>query len=189
MNRLNKESGNLFNLVVPLGSIILLFVLILYVVTEKNIYSERDYVENGLAAATLSGAVADLNLYGSTGIIKIKDANKAYEDFVKSLKNNLNLDNNLYPIGKSLIISDVKIDSYIIYNVSNNDVEEINITNGVMTTIEHTSEKGKLKSPRGDIINNSSIYSKISFTIGGFMNINYDKASKECLVDITDKEE
>lgn len=189
MNGLKKEEGMLFNVVVPICFIILACTIILYINSIKKVYSARDDIENSLAAATLAGDIADCNLYGSSRIINIDNPKKSYELFKSSLKQNLYLDDKFYPINKdSMVKSNIRIESYIIYNVVGNNIEENRVVSGTVNKYNHLNAVGKLKTPRGDVIKNTTIYSKIGFSIGGFMSINNDKAFKECVVDLTDKE-
>lgn len=184
---LKKKKGSLEIFVYPvLCSIIALVVLL--GVRLKVLKTAKYSIEDSLVASNLAAATVDLKEYGSTNLILNNNFNKSYEDYCKALKENLKLDENFNPKSKSIIESKVDIVDFTIYNVNGNDIEKISKSpNGVVSSQTFPNAVGTLKTPDGVTITTTLVYSKIGFSIKGYL----DKTLyvyKDNSVDITDKD-
>lgn len=147
----------------------------------------KNQVEDSLVASNLASATVDLKEYGTTNRIVNNDFNSAFNTFIKSLKQNLLLDNNLEQTDKKIISSKINIDNFTIYNVVGNDVQfTTRDSSGNISSSIISNGKDRAKTPDGAIINSTTVYSKISFKVKGYLNTEYN-VFKEKSVDITDK--
>ena len=189
MKKLNKKDGSIMDFIIPLGFLILLCVVINYLLVDRHITIARDDIEDSLVSATLAAATFNTELYGTSKDIVITDNIQAFNNFKKSLKENLELNDSMVPLkSNSAIKSEVILKNFIIYNVVGNDVKEINRSEtGNITEINHANGKGVVTTPKGEYIKNTTVYTKIEFAVGEFMGISKNDAIKDCTVDLTDE--
>ena len=158
-------------------------ILTLTTFTLRRLDVTRIQVEDSLVASNLASAVIDINEYGTTNNIIISDTTKAYNQFCDALKNNLNLNDNFEPSNNKFFKSKIDVLEFVIYNVKGNEIEEVKITDKDITEKIYSGKVGELKTPDGAIINSTTIYSKIGFTIGALLDDEYYR-TKEISVDI-----
>lgn len=189
MKKLIKKEGTIMDFMIPLGFLILLCIVINYLLVDRQITIARDDIEDSLVSATLAAATFNTEVYGTSNDIVITDNIQAFNNFKKSLKENLELNDTMYPINSnSSIKSEVVVKNFTIYNVIGNDVKEINRSEtGNITETNHTNGKGVVTTPKGEYVKNTTVYTKIEFTVGEFMGISKNDAVKECTVDLTDE--
>ena len=169
------------------GLFFLLFLAILLVsqLQLEQVRASDDYLQDALAASGLASALVDIREYGRTHVIRIEDNGAAYEQYCRSLRANLGLDENWECGNRRLISGRVKVENYTIYNVEDGQVtccrmdgdrEEISI--GALGTV---------RAPNGLLIEHTSIYSEISYPYKGLFGWTV-QARKGKLVDIVGEE-
>lgn len=149
--------------------------------------ASAQYLEDALAASNLASAVIDVEEYGISGLLQIKEPAQAYELYQEALKENLGLDEAWQCANKSLISGSVKVERYIVYNVKKDKVSvhaltmdgEVEDSEGIL---------GELRAPNGILIESTGIYSEISFPVEGFLGVTV-QAHKGKLVDIKGAED
>lgn len=140
------------------------------------------YLEDALAASNLASAVIDVEEYGISHAILIKDPDAAYEIYLSALQGNLNLDEAWECPARGLISGKVSVLNYTVYNVKNNGVEiyrydengQVQLSGGAL---------GSVQSPDGKMIESTSIYSEITYPVRGIMGVEV-QARKCNLADI-----
>lgn len=139
-------------------------------------------VEDALAASNLASALIDLEEYGKSHRVIIREPENAFGVFREALCQNLQLDEELNASDNDLI--DVfGISEYRVYNVYD-DVVEVYIINGKGVLQEQYSGRiGEIVTPDGVNVNSTTIYSKVSFETGGIAGFNI-RAGKEKSIDI-----
>lgn len=166
------------------GLFMILFLAIL-LCGELQIEAYRassQYLEDALAASNLASAVIDVEEYGISGLLQIKDPEHAFELYQEALKENLGLDEGWQSSNKGLISGSVKVEQYIVYNVRGKQVSVHVLTmDGEME--DSTEILGELRAPNGILIESTGIYSEISFPVEGVLGVSV-QAHKGKLVDI-----
>ncbi|MCM1534466.1 MAG: hypothetical protein NC126_00915 [Clostridium sp.] len=140
------------------------------------------YLEDALAASNLASAVIDVEEYGISGLLQIKDPIQSYELYQEALKENLGLDEEWECANKGLISGKVKVERYIVYNVQGSRVF-VHTLSADGEWEESTETLGELRAPDGVLIESTGIYSEISFPVEGFPGVTV-QAHKGKLVDI-----
>ena len=172
--RLKKEKGaveySLCIMLLMMGIMMLIYTMNMKIITHTKIN-----VDDAITGANLASAVVDLkgeDGYLNTGVISNYDYQQMYNLYLDALKGSLGLDDSMNPANKVLIKSPVKVEEYIVYNVSGNDVIEKkvitgggdpNYIKGNETT--YVGKLGSVKTPDGTKVTSMTIYSKISFDI------------------------
>lgn len=167
-----------------LGLFMLLFLAILLCMQlQLELYSaSAGYLEDALALSNLASAVIDVREYGSTHKVRITDPEQAYDRYCQAVRENLGLNENYEAANYKLISGRVQILSYIIYNAKGQEVSvwerddsgQIREWQGVL---------GEVRTPEGQIVEKTGVYSKISYPVEGFLGITVT-ARKSKLVDI-----
>ncbi len=187
---MKKKEGNILYPTVGFFIILMCTILVLYGSKKEEISSTKRMIDDGQLASNLSAATINLEEYGATSTIVNTDFNNSYNEFLRALKNNLRLDNSFNPLNTNSngINGKVNIESFIIYNVIGNDIE-VNKCDSVgnITKDIITSGLGSSKTPNGVLIESTTVYSKISFPLKGYLNSDSIIVNNESVVDITDK--
>ena len=140
------------------------------------------YLEDALAASNLASAVINVEEYGISHRVLIEDGYRAYEIYRKAMEGNLKLDANWESRDSAIIAGQVTVVNYTIYNVSNGKVKAWGIgEDGSTYTMQ--GSLGSVYAPNGKQIENTSVYSEISFPVRGLFGICV-QAQKGKLVDI-----
>ena len=140
------------------------------------------YLEDALAASNLASAVIDVEEYGISHGILIRDPEEAYTIYLSALRGNLNLDEEWECPAKGLIGGKVSVLDYTVYNVKDNRVEIYHYDeNGRMTFSEGVL--GSVQAPNGKWIESTSIYSEVTYPVRGIMGVEA-QAQKSNLADI-----
>lgn len=140
------------------------------------------YLEDALAASNLASAVIDLEEYGISHTIQIKEPMKAYGLFCYAVKENLNLNEAWENPNKSIISGPVQITEYIVYSVADREVTISRIyPNGQMW--QERNVLGNVRAPNGMLVESTSIYSELSFPVQGLFGTEVE-AHKGKLVDV-----
>lgn len=159
--------------------------LIVFSIAQEKITVLSNRVEDGLVSATLAGATVDLTRYATDGkIVNIEEEGlkTSYKNFKDSLKTNLNLDNNFKVKKDSIIKSKINIDKFTVYSKVDGKIYVNTIYDNSISRQEVNSD---LKTPNGKVVDDTTVYSKISFTIN-ILGKDY-KVPKDTSVKVTDK--
>ena len=167
-----------------LGLFLILFLAILLSMQlQLAMYSASAlYLEDALALSNLASAVIDVREYGRTHRVLIGDPVQAYDRYCSAIKENLGLDDRYEAANQKLISGQVRILNYTIYNVTGGRVLvwERNADGQIQ---EWQGSLGEVRTPKGQIIEATSVYSEISFPVEGFLGITVT-AEKSKLVDV-----
>lgn len=166
------------------GMFFLLF-LVLLLCTQLQIEmfcAASLYMEDALAASNLASAVIDIEEYGVSHAVKIKDVEEAFRRYQNALKENLQLNAGWECDNQALIAGVVIIEQYIVYNVENEGIQIVQVSsNGSVSTSQGMI--GSVRAPNGVLITDTAVYSEISFPVKGLWGIS-QQARKGKLVDV-----
>lgn len=140
------------------------------------------YLEDALALSNLASAVIDVQKYGRTHKVMITDAEQAYDRYCAALKENLGLDDNYEAANQKLISGQVEIENYTIYNVTGQKVS-VWERNAGGQILEWQGSLGEVRTPTGQMVEKTGVYSAITYPVEGFLGITVT-AGKSKLVDI-----
>lgn len=179
----NEGSGTIY-IVFIFAFIGVVSLLTSYIIHMKMIEITNENVQDAVALSNLASALMDQTEYEKTRRIQVKDFNRSYLVYVDSLKENMQLTYEMYPRNR-YITSKVDILEYSVYNVEGNDITLIQRTlrNGIAVTetLIYHNQVGSLKTPDGITITNTTIYSKIGFSIKGLMNHTHQVYKDGCV--------
>uniref|UniRef100_UPI004057BD58 hypothetical protein n=1 Tax=Acetatifactor sp. TaxID=1872090 RepID=UPI004057BD58 len=178
---MKKRKGTI-STVVALFYVIFLVVIIAYMTQIYTYQTIKIDTEDALAASNLASAVIDIQEYGISQNIIIKDPVAAFGIYKDALKVNMGLNDSWYSTGQRGITGPVLVLEYVIYNVRDNDVE-IHYFGSSNYSQVIPGGKGTVTAPNGKLIESTSVYSKITFSVEGIFDIQ-TTAVKEKLVDI-----
>ena len=168
---------------VPGLFLILFLAILLSMQLQLAMYSASAlYLEDALALSNLASAVIDVREYGRTHRVLIGDPVQAYDRYCSAIKENLGLDDRYEAANQKLISGQVRILNYTIYNVTGGRVLvwERNADGQIQ---EWKGNLGEVRTPKGQIIEATSVYSEISYPVEGFLGITVT-AEKSKLVDV-----
>ena len=157
---------------------VLLLVVVLFGFRTTEYVITSACVEDALAASNLASAVIDLEEYGRTHTIWVKDPQSAFLLFKEALCYNLQLDEYLNTTNREVIAGKVSVLDYIIYNVTIYSLDEKGLLRGM-----RTCKTGETMTPDGVMVESTTIYSKVSFSVKGLGEQTYE-ATKEKSIDI-----
>lgn len=162
---------------------VLILMCVLMAGMQLAVFKETSsYVEDALAASNLASAVIDIQEYGKTHSLTIRNPQQAYQFYQDALQINLSL-NDAWESPRQTIAGQVKMETYIVYNVTGTNVDIYTFQPGGSYHSTVSNGLGSVKSPNGQTIASTSVYSKISFPIDGILGVHVD-AVKEKLVDV-----
>ena len=144
------------------------------------------YLEDALAASNLASAVIDVEEYGISHSILIKDPGEAYEIYLSALRGNLNLNGEWECPAKGLIGGKVSVLNYTIYNVKEDTVEIYHYDEDGQMFFSSGST-GYVQAPDGKVIESTSVYSEVTYPVRGIMGVEA-QARKSNLADIVANE-
>ena len=177
-----KTSGQV-DIVVGMFLMVLLLVVVLFGFRTTEYVITSVYVEDALAASNLASAVIDLEEYGRTHTILVKDPQSAFLLFKEALCYNLQLDEYLNTTNREVIAGKVSILDYIIYNVSGENITIYSLDEKGLLRGMRTCKTGETMTPDGVMVESTTIYSKVSFSVKGLGEQTYE-ATKEKSIDI-----
>lgn len=144
--------------------------------------ASSQYMEDALAASNLAAAVIDVEEYGISHKLRIRDADEAYDWYRKAIRANLGLNDLWECQNKGLISGPVRIENFTVYNVSGSEVEVCSF-GGSGTAVSRYGTLGQETAPNGVKVENTGIYSEISYQVKGILGIEVT-ARKGKLVDV-----
>lgn len=167
-----------------LGLFLLLFLAILLCMQlQLELYrASASYLEDALALSNLASAVIDVQEYGKTHRVRISDPEQAYDRYCLAVRDNLGLNDNYEATNHKMISGRVQICNYIIYNVKGQEVSVWERDDSGQTR-EWQGRLGEVRSPEGQIVEKTGVYSEISYPVEGFLGVTVT-AQKSKLVDI-----
>lgn len=167
INLKHKRSGQV-NMVIGMMSVLIVSVVMLACLRVSNFMITGAYVEDALAASNLASALIDIDEFGKSGKILIKDGSKSYDIYQEALGINLQLDEDGRSFYRELLVGSVKVIEYIIYNVVNGEIEIIVFSGDGYAEHIFPGIVGEIYTPDGVLVETTTIYSKISFAVKGF---------------------
>ena len=181
---MKKRDGKI-EVLVPLYFFLFFLVILVYVLQMYKVRVVSAMAEDALTASNLAAAVVDVEEYGVTGNLIIPSPGNAFVMYQNALKTNMNLDNNWKSIrDDSPISGQVEVLDFIVYNVRGTNVEIHSFGRNPYSSVE-VNGLGIVCAPDGKVIENTSIYSHITFPVETAFDVTV-QAEKEELVDITD---
>lgn len=184
---MKKRKGQ-FEVPMSMFAIILIILLMFQFVQSVRFHVVRSSIEDGLAASNLAAALIDLEEYGISHKIVIKEPTESYAIFKTALQANMHLDGDYRPYNQAIFEDAVNIESFIIYNVNENDIEVITQNEDTYQVQMYENSLGTLQAPNGIVIESTSIYSEITFQVQVIYDI-YVEARGSKLIDIISNEE
>lgn len=147
-----------------------------------------DYLEDALAASNLASALIDVEEYGRSHRVLIRDPSAAFDIYREAVRENLGLNEAWESSNFGLISGPVEIVDYVIYNVDGNRVEAVRMDTDGCPLERWSGERGEVLAPNGRTVEYTGVYSEIRFTVEGFPGVTVD-AHKGKLVDIVSENE
>lgn len=144
--------------------------------------ASSQYMEDALAASNLAAALIDVEEYGISHRLQIRDPGEAYDRYRKALRANLNLNDLWECENKGLISGPVCIENFTLYNVRGSEVEVYSFGRDGTAGCRYGA-LGTETAPNGIRVENTGIYSEISYQIKGIFGIEVT-ARKGKLVDV-----
>lgn len=168
---------------------VFLVTLVLFVCLKVSYFMIAGaYVEDALAASNLASALVDIEEYGKSYTLRIKNPQSAYEIYKEALAVNLALDENEISSQTELLKGQIKILSYMVYNVEGNRVNIFSLSESETMQLLAFGEVGAIHTPDGILVETTTVYSKISFGVKG-LGKQYIYAEKEKSVDVKRNQE
>lgn len=157
-------------------------ILLCVLLQMETFRASSQYMEDALAASNLAAAVIDVEEYGITHKLQIRDTDGAYDQYRRAIRENLSLNGLWECENKGLISGPVCVENFTVYNVSGSEVEVCSYgRNGAV--IRRYGTLGQETAPNGVKVENTGIYSEISYQIKGILGIEVT-ARKGKLVDV-----
>lgn len=179
------EAGQL-ELVTGLFYLLFLGILLCGILQLDMFRASAVYLEDALAASNLASAVIDVEEYGISHSILIRDPREAYAIYLSALQGNLNLNGEWECPAKGLIGGKVIVLNYTVYNVKDDRVEIYHYDeNGQLSVLE--GDMGNVYAPDGKLIESTGIYSEVTYPVRGIMGVEI-QARKSNLADIVANE-
>lgn len=156
----------------PLGLWFMLFlgILLCVLLQLETFRASSQYMEDALAASNLAAAVIDVEEYGISHRLRIRDADEAYDRYRRAVRANLSLNELWECENKGLISGPVCIENFTVYNVSGSEVEVCSYDRDGAATRRYGT-LGQETAPNGIKVESTGIYSEISYQIKGVLGI------------------
>lgn len=178
--RLNTENGAT-TWVTGMFALIFIMLIASFEFQLAIFKATSDKLEDTLSSSGLAAALIDIETYGINHELIIKDVERSYEIYEETLKTNLNILDR-QTAHNSLISGPVIIDCFRIYNVSDDLVTEVVMSEGNVSET-NTGVLGQMRAPNNQLIESTGIYSEISFPVRAFGGATY-VARKSKLVEV-----
>lgn len=144
-------------------------------------------LEDTLAASNLAAAIIDLEEYGTTHRILIRNAEEAFGRYKEAVKGNLGLNDSWENSEIGWLQGPVSVERFIVYNVTEQEttIYEMNAAGKMGPGQKRT---GTVFAPNGKPVEQTGIYSELSFQTSGLFELAV-RGHKGILVDIVREEE
>ncbi|MBE6047151.1 MAG: hypothetical protein E7213_01880 [Clostridium sp.] len=186
-----KKKGTVAVFATVVFTITTIIIFIVYIVTLNIIQDEAEMSSDDLVSSELA-VYKNINLRSlgeskNLDLLVFSDDSeqilKPYITFIEFLMKNFNVNEKLQPIYKvNFIKGQINVKEFIIYNVMENEIEEINYKNVLncttsdlngflenksnpCTITKHKIDIEEVKTPKGNVVEHTTIYAKISFQI------------------------
>ncbi len=176
-----KRSGKV-ELVTGMYFLFILLTVIMVQFQMKLFAYAGAYVEDALAASNLASAVMDVEEYGKTGEVLIASPAASYSRYWTALRHNMSLAADGSHNG-GVIAGCVNVECYRVYNVKEQDVTIYSFGECGSSVQRIEGGLGSVRTPDGTVVENTSVYSRISFPVKGILGLEII-AGKEKTVDI-----
>ncbi len=163
---IKKEPGQMEG-VMGLFFILFLGVLLACQLQIMQFRASSLYMEDALATSNLASAIIDLEEYGISNTVQIKEPEQSYEIYIEALKNNLELDENMVSSKNGLIDGKVIVENYTVYNVTGQQVFSFQVTDSGV--VSRSGLLGEMRAPNGVMVEATGVYSEISYPVRNFM--------------------
>lgn len=177
----STESGQI-GWALGLWFMLFLGILLCVLLQLETFRASSQYMEDALAASDLAAAVIDVEEYGISHKLWIRDPGEAYGLYMRAIRENLNLNNMWECENKELISGPVHIENFTVYNVSGSEVE-VSSFDRSGAAVHRYGVLGQETAPNGMRVENTGVYSEISYQIRGIFGIEVI-ARKGKLVDV-----
>lgn len=177
----STESGQI-GWALGLWFMLFLGILLCVLLQLETFRASSQYMEDALAASDLAAAVIDVEEYGISHKLWIRDPGEAYGLYMRAIRENLNLNNMWECENKELISGPVHIENFTVYNVSGSEVE-VSSFDRSGAAVHWYGVLGQETAPNGMRVENTGVYSEISYQIRGIFGIEVT-ARKGKLVDV-----
>lgn len=154
-------------------------VLLLYVFRTEILFAASRQTEDALVSANLAAAVIDTELYDREDYAVVSDGAEAYRRYLKALKENLELGDDMVPEKNYLIKNKVTVESFEIYNVYGDEIEKLSVSEDGRCT--KSSVTGDAVTPNGKPVVYTSIYSRIGFEVEGLFGQQFYVRKENCV--------
>lgn len=138
-------------------------------------------VEDALTVSNLASAIIDIEEYGKSHNIHIRDSERAFSMYYDALCSNLKLDTQLNTTNKDLLVGRVEIKEYILYNRRNGEIETIVMNQEGKIISCSLGQVGSVYTPNQVCIENTSVYSRIGFYVEGFAGKKIYGEKEKCI--------
>ena len=157
----NKENGQM-HVVLSFFLIQILLIMLIYVLQIFRYTYISYFIENSLVASTLASALIDLEEYGKSNDIIIKDYQQAFQIFSDTLYTNMRFE-------EQDTIKNLYIKHYIIYNVKDGSVMYYCFDDGGYCNDIGMAILGTIKTPDHELVEHTTIYSCITYEVDGIL--------------------
>lgn len=181
-NMYQKNSGQI-EILMGMWAFFVVALVMLFCLKISHFMIAGAYVEDALAASNLASALIDIEEYGKSYDIYIKDPEEAFEVYKEALSVNLQLDAEGKTAQRALLEGPVRILSYIVYNVRDGQVEILSRSGPDGAWDAECGRAGEVFTPDGICVETTSVYSKVEFSVKG-IGQQYITVQKEKSVDI-----
>lgn len=178
---LRTESGQI-GWTLGLWFVLFLGILLCALLQIETLRASAHYMEDALAASNLAAAVIDVEEYGISHRLQIDSAEEAYIRYQRAIMGNLNLNENWECGSRGLISGPVHIENFTVYNVNGSEVD-VRSFGGDGTVAGWQGILGQETAPNGKKVENTGIYSEISYRVRGLFGLNV-MARKGKLADV-----
>lgn len=179
---LRKTESGQIGWTLGLWFVLFLGILLCALLQIEALRVSAHYMEDALAASNLAAAVIDVEEYGISHRLHISSPEEAYERYQKALMGNLSLNDRWECGNKGLISGPVHVENFTVYNVSGSEVDARSF-DGDGTATGWYGTLGQETAPNGKTVENTGIYSEISYQVRGLFGLNIT-ARKGKLADI-----
>lgn len=182
---MNKKEGSAVVEATVIFSITMILILVIFTITIGIVQNQSEMVSDDLLSSELAAYKhinkKELGASQNIDIVIINEHKNAFDTFKEYLKVNLGL-NELFVAANehNFIKGKVDILLFKIYNVKGNDIEIITYTSDSVTIKSEPNGLGKIETPKGNVVMNTTIYSEIGFYIKPMLlNKKYVKRNQE----------
>ena len=169
---MQKDNGKKLGSIEILSSLMLLCLtglILLFGMKSREVKIYQKSIKDSLDLACLSAAVIDTDYYEETGDIRINNISVSMNNFLDSLKTNMDLDNSLAPNHQG-DIGKVTVHALYIFNITgihNYEIYSMNSDNASYTRYVDGYDSDYTTTPDGKKIVTSTVYADIGMNIKG----------------------